>query len=139
MHRQNERVHYLPYTKIGENTVFGQRVFPNGNAADSKPIADAKLINEIVEWLATEVQCRKVLNHHEAAKTILERLGSGAAWNELILMAQERDERDGSMREVYRFGPAVLQAFRELTGKTVNWGKQNCNWFAVKAKQERRT
>ena len=137
MHRRNERPDYLPWTKIGENTIIGRSVSLNSNAAVSKPIADAKLIDEIVEWMATEVKRGKVLNHHEAAKTILERLGNRAVWEELILTAEERDDHDGSMREVYRFGPVVLEAFAKLTGKTVNWGKQNRNWFAAKPKQRR--
>ena len=137
MHRRNERPDYLRWTKIGENTIIGRSVSLNSNAAVSKPIADAKLIDEIVEWMATEVKRRNALNHHEAAKTILERLGNRAVWEELILTAEERDDHDGSMREVYRFGPVVLEAFAKLTGKTVNWGKQNRNWFAAKPKQRR--
>jgi hypothetical protein len=136
MRGRNERPDYLPWTKIGQNTIIGRRVSLNGNAAVSN--ADAKLVDEIIEWMETQVKRRKVLNHHEAAKTILERLGNRAVLEELVLTAEEHDDRDGSTREVYRFGPAVLDAFRERTGKTVNWGKQNRNWFAAKPKLKRR-
>ena len=99
--------------------------------------ARTRVINEIAEWMAAEVKRREILNHHEAANAVRGRLpylevigGRG-----LILVDQERNERNGSIREVYRFGPPVLQAFRELTGKTVKWGKNDRYWVAVKPKQ----
>jgi hypothetical protein len=126
--KENERELKLPY-------IVGPVMFPNANAADTKVIGDTKLINETIEWMAMEVKRHKVLNHHEAAKTILDRLGVGALWDGLVLVTQERDDRNGSIRELYRFGPAVLEAFRQLTGKTVRWGKRNRNWYAVRLKQ----
>jgi hypothetical protein len=88
-------------------------------------IADPKLVNETVEWMVTEVKRRRRLDHHEAAEAILERVGLQASTGRLIMVVQEHDDRDGSIREVYRFTPSVLQAFRELTGKTVKWGKHD--------------
>jgi hypothetical protein len=98
-------------------------------------IADPKLINEAVEWLATEVKRRPVLKHHDAVKAVVETLGPQAKM--LALMTQERDDRDGSMRWVYRFTPPVLQAFRKRTGKAVRWGKHGRYWMADGPKQAR--
>jgi hypothetical protein len=126
--KENERVLKLPYT-----------IYPiiNANAANTGLFGDdGKLMNEIIEWMATEVKRHEVLNHHKAAKTILERLGVEALWRGVIVLAQEHDDCNGSIREVYRFSPAVLEAFRQLTGKTVRWGKWNRNWYA-KPKQRR--
>jgi hypothetical protein len=100
-------------------------------------IADTKLINETVEWLATEVKRRGALKHHDAAEAIIERLGLQAAMGGLVLMTRERDDGDGSIREVYRFSPPVLQALRKRTGKTVRWGKHDRYWVAVGPKQAR--
>jgi hypothetical protein len=96
----------------------------------------SRLIRETAEWMATEVKRCGRLDHHQAANAIRQRspyheLFGGRA---LTYVTQERDDRDGSIREVYRFGPAVLEAFKELTGKTVKWGKQNRYWIAVKPK-----
>jgi hypothetical protein len=98
--------------------------------------ARTRVINEIAEWMAAEVRRHGKLDHHEAANAIrgrspyLEVIGGRG----LILTDQERNDRNGSIREVYRFGPPVLQAFRELTGKTVRWGKNERYWVAVKPK-----
>jgi len=124
--KENEQELNLPYTW----TVIG-----NPNAADTKLITDTKLINETVEWMATEVTRCTVLDHHKAAKAILERLGFRAVMGGLILVTQERHDGNGSIREVCRFSPPVLQAFREMTGKTVRWGKNDRYWVAVKPKQ----
>lgn len=102
-------------------------------AARKNETTKIKLISEIVGWMAAEVARRGKLNHHEAANEMRQRSpyevigGIG-----LIHIVQERDDRDGSIREVYRFGPAVLEAFKELTGKTVKWGKQNRYWIAIR-------
>ncbi len=102
--------------------------------------ARTRVINEIAEWMAAEVKRRGILDHHEAANAIRGRLpylevtgGRG-----LVLVDRERNDGDGSIREVYRFGPPVLQAFRELTGRTVRSGKNDRYWVAVKPKQARR-
>jgi hypothetical protein len=104
--------------------------------ARSHNSARTKEINEIAEWMAAEVKRRGKLDHHEAANAIRMRSpyldvtgGRG-----LILANQERNDRNDSIREVYRFGPPVLQAFRELTGKTVRWGKNDRYWVVVKPK-----
>jgi len=129
--KENEPGLNLPYNVVW--TVVG-----NPNGADTKPNADIKLVNETVEWMATEVKRRTSLNHHEAAKATLNRLGFQAVMGGLILVAQERHDGKGSIREVYRFSLPVLQAFLELTGKTVRWGKDDRYWVAVKPKQARR-
>jgi len=123
---ENEQELNLPYTW----TAIG-----NPNAADSALITDTAMINETVEWMATEVTRRTRLDHHKAAKAIFERLGLRALMGGLILVTQERHDGNGSIREVCRFRPPVLQAFRELTGKTVKWGKNGRYWIAVKPKQ----
>jgi hypothetical protein len=97
-----------------------------------------KLIAEIVEWLAAEVKRRGTLNHHEAAKAVRERSPYLKVIRGFISVDQERNDSDGSTREVYRFGPRVLKAFGGLTGKTVRWGKNDRYWVAVKPRQTRR-
>lgn len=52
----------------------------------------------------------------------------------LIIEVQERNDRDGSIREVYRFIPPLLEKFRGLTGNTVRWGKKDRYWVVVKPK-----
>jgi hypothetical protein len=121
----NEREPNAPYSWIAINP----------NVPDSKPIVDTKLIDEIVEWMATEVKHHKVLDHHEAAKAIFGRLGLQAAMGGVILVAQEGNDRNGSIEEVYRFSAPVLHAFRKLTGKMVRWGKNDRYWVAVKPEQ----
>jgi hypothetical protein len=94
--------------------------------------ARTKLIRETAEWMAAEVKDRGILDHHEAANAIRRR--GHYEESELIREARERNDRDGSIREVYRFCPPVLQAFRELTGNTVRWGKRDRYWVQVKPK-----
>jgi hypothetical protein len=98
-------------------------------------LARAKVINEIAEWMAAEVKLHGKLDHHDAASAIRRRLpylemigGRG-----LILVEQEHHDRTGAVREVLRFGSPVLEAFRDLTGKSVRWGKANRYWIAVKS------
>jgi hypothetical protein len=107
--------------------------------------SDTKLINEIAEWMAVEVKRRKKLDHNEAANEIRQRLQNAGPLDELamdrlklIVVTQERNDHDGSIREVYRLGPPILRAFRELTGKTVRWGKNDRYWVAVKQKSPHR-
>jgi hypothetical protein len=102
--------------------------------------SDTKLINEIAEWMAAEVKRRKKLDHSEAANEIRQRLQNpldalAIDRLKLIVGTQERNDRDGSIRQVYRLGPPVLRAFRELTRKTVRWGKNDRYWVAVKQKK----
>jgi len=107
-----------------------------------RPQLPSRPIRETAEWMAAEVKRCGRLDHHEAANAIRMRLPGflEVIWGKkaLVYVAQERDDRDGSMREVYRFCPEVLEAFKELTGKTVKWGKQNRYWIAVKPKHARR-
>jgi hypothetical protein len=107
-------------------------VIANPNEPDAELIADTELTTETVEWMAKEVRHRKVLDHHEAAKATLEKLGLQAVMGGLVLRAHH--DGNGSSREVYRFSPRVLQAFRELTRKTVRWGKKDRYWVTVKPK-----
>lgn len=103
--------------------------------------ADTRKVYEIAEWMAAEVKRRGMLHHHEAADAVRKRMSPYLELirpKGLISREQERDDRNGSIREVYRFGPAVLDAFKELTGKTVRWGKNDRYWVAVKPKQARR-
>ena len=83
-----------------------------------------RLINEIAEWMAAGVKDRGKLDHHEAANFIRRRRRDEVMkWN-LIVETQERDDRDGSIREICQFSPLVLDKFGELTGKTVRWGEK---------------
>jgi hypothetical protein len=128
----NENERKPNVTRIAGWTVIG-----DPNATGTEPIVDTQLIDEIVEWMATEVERRKVLDHDEAAKIILERSGVRAVWGGVVLVAQESNTSNGSIEEVYRFSAPVLHAFRKLTGKTVRWGKDNRYWVAVKPKRTR--
>ena len=108
--------------------------------AQKRRASDTKLINEIAGWMAVEVKRREKLDHNEAANEIRQRLQNpldalAIERLKLIVVTQERNDRDGSIREVYRMGPPVLRAFRELTGKTVRWGKNDRYWVAVKQKK----
>jgi hypothetical protein len=97
--------------------------------------AKARLTNEIAEWMAAQVRDRGKLDHHEAANAVRRRAPHDVMlWNPII-EAQERNDRDGSIREVYRFSPSVLEKFRALTGNTVRWGKKDRYWvFKPKAR-----
>jgi hypothetical protein len=95
--------------------------------------AKTRVITEIAEWMAAKVKDRGKLDHHEAANFI--RQWRGYDSTKLIIEARERDDRDGSIREICRFSPPVLEKFRELTGKTVRWGKKDRYWvFKPKAR-----
>jgi hypothetical protein len=100
--------------------------------------AKARLINEIAEWMAAEVKDRGKLDHHEAANAIRQRpryYDVMVGLSKQVIETQERDDRDGSIREVCRFSPPVLEKFRELTGNTVRWGKKDRYWvFKPKAR-----
>jgi hypothetical protein len=129
--KENDRELRAPY-------MTGWTVIGNPNTGDPKPIVDTKLIDATVEWMATEVERHKVLHHDKAAKAWFERLGFQAALGGLILVASERNDRNDTIEEVYRFSEPVLCAFRKLTGKTVRWGKNDRYWVAVTAKQGRK-
>jgi hypothetical protein len=93
------------------------------------------LINEIAEWMAAGVKDSGKLDHHEAANFIRQRRRDEVMKWKLIVETQERDDRDGSIREICQFSPPVLDKFRELTGKTVRWGKKDRYWvFKPKAR-----
>jgi hypothetical protein len=94
------------------------------------------LINEIAEWMAAEVKDRGKLDHHEAANAIRKRRPHDVMLWKLIVEARERNDRDGSIREVCRFSPPVLEAFRKLTGNTVRWGKKDRYWVDSSRKRE---
>jgi hypothetical protein len=105
------------------------------NLAQKHKAAETRLINEIAEWIAAEVKDRGKLDHHEAANAIRQRrYYEGMLGSKLIIEARERDDRDGSIRAVYRFSPPVLEAFGKLTGNTVKWGKKDRYWVVVKPK-----
>jgi hypothetical protein len=108
--------------------------------AKRRDAPDQTLTNEIVQWLAAEVIRRGVLDHNEAAQSIHEnpRYRDLRLRRRIILLAEERDSRDGSIRKVFRFSPHVLHAFGELAGKTVRWGKDDRYWVAVRPKKKRR-
>jgi hypothetical protein len=86
-----------------------ESIIANPNDPEAELIADPKSASEAIEWMVMEVKRRRRLNHHEAAEAILERLGPPATRGLLIMVVNEHDDRDGSIREVYRFTPSVLQ------------------------------
>jgi hypothetical protein len=105
------------------------------NLARKHNAAKTRLITEIAEWMAAEVKDRGKLDHHEAANAIRQRRYNDVMPWKLIIETQERNDRDGSIREVCRFSPPVLERFRELTRNTVKWGKKGRYWvFKPKAR-----
>jgi hypothetical protein len=105
------------------------------NSARSVSSSRSSDIDELAEWIAAEVKKRGILDHHEAANTILQRRGGLCLIPfRLVIQARERNDLDGSVREVYRFSAPVLEAFRKMSGKTVRWGKEDRYWVAVKPK-----
>jgi hypothetical protein len=115
---------FMPFVAVSIDPNTGDRII------------DSKLIDMIVEWLAAEVKCRGVLDHHRAAKATLERhrFQEVLLMGGLILEALERNDGNDTIERVYRFSEPVLDAFRKLTGKTVRWGKRNRYWVAVEEK-----
>ena len=97
--------------------------------------AKTRSIDETAEWMAAEVKDRGKLEHHEAANDIRQRRHYEMMRFNLIIKVRERNDRDGSIREICQFSPLVLDKFRELTGKTVRWGKKDRYWvFKPKAR-----
>jgi hypothetical protein len=96
--------------------------------------AKTRAVDGVAEWMAAQVRNRGKLDHHEAANAIRDGRPIEVMLWKLIVGAQERNDRDGSIREVYRFSPPVLEKFRMLTGNAVRWGKKDRYWVAVKPK-----
>jgi hypothetical protein len=110
----------------------------DGRRIDDLPAGTLRPLRQRMQvvFQEAEVKDRGKLDHHDAANAIRQRHRYDVmALSKPVIETQERDDRDGSIREVCRFSPPVLEKFRELTGNTVKWGKKDRYWvFKPKAR-----
>jgi hypothetical protein len=97
---------------------------------DVKPLPKDARVNEIVSWMAAQVEKIGVLSHWDATFHVGIRFGDGYTYKEPILKHNGEPLRteSGKIAQEEYLHPDILRAFKRLTLDTVIWEKDAHAW-----------